>query len=78
MQWLSDNGINVLKDWPPIEHLWSFMHREIARLHPKTESQLRKVALKVWDSITLEQINGFVRAFPGALAKTVELNGEPW
>lgn len=84
-EWFENNGIPLLQGWPPhsphmnpIEHIWALIHKKIAVLRPQTVEELAKVAREVWDSLTQEQVNDFVRGYTSALAKCILLKGKPW
>lgn len=83
-QFLSDQAIEWLEDYPPyspmlnpIEPLWSLLERRRSEGFPpaKTEAELQRQLKKVWAKISMTEINRHVGSFATAIDRCVQSNG---
>lgn len=83
LQYLQNNDIELL-EWPacspdanPIENLWGIMVQRLYRRGRQYSniSQLKEEIIRVWDQISLEEVQNLVRSFPSRLAEICGANG---
>ena len=83
LEWFDKNCIPLLPHPPnspdlnPIEPVWAELKRRLRQLprHPTTAETLRKAVLKVWDSLTVEDINKYTGSFINRLDAVIEAKG---
>jgi transposase len=84
-KWFSDNGVEVLADWPSnspdlnvIENCWCIMKRKVAEHHPTSEADLRNILRSVWvTEISVEYCKTLVRSMPARLVAVLKNRGYP-
>jgi hypothetical protein len=67
-------------DWPPyspdlspMENLWARLNQLItANGHPQTDEQLKVAVIAAWMSLDKDDINAYVRSFPGRLQAVLQ------
>ena len=81
---LDSMKVKVIK-WPahsphlnPIEKLWNIIHRRIAAKRPKDITELKRLAVEVWNSIPMSTINNLVDGFDDGVDRTIDNKGMPW
>lgn len=62
-------------DLNPIEDIWALWKDRIKRRSPQTREQLRLVALREWNNITLEEIRVRIRSLPRRLLAIIKAKG---
>ena len=74
-------GINCLP-WPanspdlnPIEDIWAVLKDRIRRRAPQSKEQLKLVAIREWNSITLEEIRLRFKSLPRRLLAVIAARG---
>lgn len=82
MAYLSDNGVNVITNWPPyspdlnvIENVWSLMSRAVSNRGPWGVEELEQFVQEEWEKISDATINDLLRSFKSRLQRCVELKG---
>ncbi|EIE82035.1 hypothetical protein RO3G_06740 [Rhizopus delemar RA 99-880] len=82
--WLSDNGISVLKDWPPqspdlnpIEHVWRQLKSKLSQYDttPRSIDDLWKRIDKEWDSFTESDMQPYYESMPKRIAAVIKRRG---
>lgn len=89
--WLNQNWIKVLPNWPPyspdlnpIEHLWARLKELLYNLHPELDSvhskeeQLRLLTNwlpEVWQQLKPEWIDAVLNSMPDRLQAVIDANG---
>ncbi|KAG1142073.1 hypothetical protein G6F37_012705 [Rhizopus arrhizus] len=83
-KWISDNGISVLKDWPPqspdlnpIEHVWRQLKSKLSRYdtRPKSIDNLWKRIDKEWNSFTENDMQPYYESMPKRIAAVIKRRG---
>lgn len=79
LSYLERKGVPVLDHWPayspdlnPIENLWAYLDALIAERAPRTDAELKKVAISVWSSIPQSVVDNYVLSFSGKLRRNIE------
>ena len=82
MNWLNDKGILTI-DWPPqspdlnpIEHLWDFLKRKVAKKNCSSLKCLRKCIEKIWkEEIPDDLIKNLINSIPKRIKACLENKG---
>ncbi|EIE77006.1 hypothetical protein RO3G_01710 [Rhizopus delemar RA 99-880] len=79
--WLSGNGISVLKDWPPqipdlnpIEHVWRQLKSKLSQYDttPRSIDDLWKRIDKEWNSSTESDMQPYYESMPKRIAAVIK------
>ena len=69
--------------WPPhspdlnvIENLWAILKRKMPRQGARTQDELWLQVQRIWDEITIDEINNLVDSFRSRLMAVIALHGE--
>ncbi|EIE88584.1 hypothetical protein RO3G_13295 [Rhizopus delemar RA 99-880] len=82
--WLSDNGISVLKDWPPqspdlnpIEHVWRQLKSKLSQYDttPRSIDDLWKRIDKEWNSFTESDMQPYYESMPKRISAVIKRRG---
>ena len=84
-KWLTDNGIQVLENWPPnlpdlnvIENCWLSMKQKVAAHKPTSENHLADILRHVWvNEISPEYCKKLVESMPSRIRAVLENRGYP-
>jgi transposase len=85
LEWFKSKKIRFL-DWPaispdlnPIENVWGMMIRRVYGNGKQFHSvcELRNELIKVWDSLTIEELNKLVQSMPNRMIDVIKGNGGP-
>ena len=70
LAYLERKGQKVIDGWPPyspdltpIENIWAWLDKEIAKSAPDTLPKLRKATYDAWDALPQELVDNYVRSF---------------
>lgn len=63
-------------DMNPIEYIWSIFWHRISLKSPKTNLELKEIAFKVWDEISIETIKNVIDKLDDIYSYIIDNNGE--
>jgi len=82
IKYLRRKGVDVLLPWVSnspdfnmAEHMWPELNRRIAEQHPCTLEELKKAAVRAWESIPQDVIDRICLGFENHCHRVVELKG---
>jgi transposase len=81
--WLAENDVKVLQDWPPyspelnpIESVWSYMKAYVCKEAPRTKAELVNAVERAWDSLTVDDIRPHIENLPKICQQIIAAEGE--
>ena len=82
LDYMESRGIRLWRRcaWSPdmaaIEYIWSIFWMRIAKRRPKSNTELIDIAKKVWDEITLKEIQNVIDHMDTVYKYIIDTNGE--
>ena len=81
--WFSENGLEILKNWPPnspdisiIENVWSLLKKRVFQRHPNNIEELWAFCPEEFKRRPLEYIQNLYSSIPDRLNKIAQCNGK--
>ena len=81
-QWLDDNDVPYIEDWParspelnPIETLWAILAKKVAARGPLDRADLKKFVLEEFNKVPRSTIDKLVLSYKKRLEKCTEVEG---
>ena len=82
MQFIEENGIIIIDDWPAqspdlniIENLWAILKYELQKLNFNSEESLWKSCVEIWNSIPPKKITQLYQSIPNRLLNIIRVKG---
>jgi len=83
LRYLHEKGVNVIQNWPshspdlnPIEEMWALLNQRVAERHPKSQEELERLTVEVWNAITMAEVNAYVNSFWSKINRMMDRCGE--
>lgn len=83
MRYLEDIGLPTLPhppqspDMNPIEHVWDYVGREVRKINPQTNTELKSAIETAWYAVPLEFVQKLILSMPRRLKAVKESKGGP-
>lgn len=84
LQWMTDNNIRLLEDWPaqspdlnPIEHIWHHLKLKLSKYDTKAKGvyHLWERCDKEWNSFTENKCRAYINSMPKRIQAVIDAKG---
>jgi len=81
MDWFTEKRVRLM-EWPsyspdlnPLENVWGYLKKEIAKKRPRTLVELEEALQELWNTLSNEYLRALISSVPKRVRLVIEKNG---